>query len=445
MQKSNVLSTQPYKGTQDFFPEDMLLRRYVYDTWREVCEAFGYEEYQTPLLEAAEIYRAKSGDEVGGKELFTLTDLAGRELAVRPEMTPSVTRMVARKYPQMPKPIRLYNISTFARNERPQRGRNREFTQLNVDIFGEDGLLADVEILSLAVEIMDAFGAPASSYVVKLNSRKLIDLFLEQIMQISDQDKVFVTRLMDKYEKLSEVEFQESAVQVGLKQEAIDAINQWMGIVSLEELVKVFPQLAGSEAVQELTFIKDTLQELGYREEVIVFAPGLVRGFDYYDGMVFEVFDLHPENNRSLFGGGRYNGLADLFGGEQFPAVGCAPGDETFALFLQSWNLVPDFSDMVTVFLPLLIDDVNSVLQRANELRYVGLPVITGTKKTTIANALKDANRKNVTWVLIIGDDEVQKGVFALKNLKTGEQQTLSSVDEVVEMIQSTNDENHTS
>lgn len=445
MAKSNVLSTQPYKGTQDFFPEDMLLRRYIYDVWRDVCELFGYEEYQTPLLEAAEIYRAKSGDEVGGKELFILTDLAGRELAIRPEMTPSVTRMVARRYQQWQKPIRLFNISNFARNERPQRGRNREFTQLNVDIFGDESLLADVEILTLAIEIMEAFGAPASSYIVKLNNRKLLNIFLEQIVQVSEEDKVFVTRLLDKYEKLSELEFQDSAVQLGLKQEAIDAINQWMGVASLDELVAAFPQLADTEAVQELTFIMGTLAEVGYAEEVVVFAPGLVRGFDYYDGMVFEVFDLHPENNRSLFGGGRYNGLANLFGAEQFPAVGCAPGDETLALFLGSWDLVPDFLDMVTVFLPLLVDNSAPVLQLAHELRYAGLPVVTGTKKTTVANALKDADRKNVMWVLILGEDELQKGTFALKNLKTGEQQTLSSVEAVAEMVQSTNDENYTS
>jgi len=437
MAKSNVLSTQPYKGTQDFFPEDMLLRRYIYDVWRDVCELFGYDEYQTPLLEAAEIYRAKSGDEVGGKELFTLTDLAGRELAIRPEMTPSVTRMVARRYQQWQKPIRLFNISSFARNERPQRGRNREFTQLNVDIFGEESLLADVEILSLAIEVMEAFNAPESSYIVKLNSRKLLDLFLSEVVRVADADKVLVTRLMDKYEKLSEIEFQDSAAQLGLTQEVTDLINQWIAITSLDELETRFPQLAGTDALQDLMYILRTLTGLGHAEDAVVFSPGLVRGFDYYDGMVFEVFDLHPENRRSLFGGGRYNGLANLFGGDEFPAVGCAPGDETLALFLESWGLIPDFSDTIRVFLPILIDDITSLLQLAHELRFAGLPVVTGTKQVTIANALKDADRRDITWVLLVGEEEVQKGTFALKNLKSGEQQTFSSVEDIAEMVQS--------
>lgn len=435
MPNGNVLSTQPYKGTQDFFPEDMRVRRHIFETWRKVCESFGYEEYQTPLMEEAAIYRAKSGDEVGGKELFTLTDLAGRELAIRPEMTPSVTRMVARRYAQWAKPIRLFNISNFARNERPQRGRNREFWQLNFDIFGEGSHLADVEILWMALEIMDAFNPPSGSFVVKLNSRKLINSFLETL-KIQASDKVLVTRLMDKYEKLTEVEFAEYAVEVGVGQEDLNRIYAWMQLDSLPTLTEQFPEISQTEGYQELLSIYASIRELGYSEDRVVFAPGLVRGFDYYDGMVFEVFDTHPENTRSLFGGGRYNGLAGLFGIEPFPAVGCAPGDETLALFLRSWDIVPQKSHFV-VFVPQLTDSSNMVLQTAHQLRYTGIAVVNGLKKVSIVNALKEADQKGYEWVVLLGQDEVTKGDYTLKNMKTGDQSSYPSVEEIAKVIQS--------
>ena len=209
------LSTQPYKGTKDLFPQDFKVQKFIFDNWRRVCECFGYEEYQTPILEPAEIYRKKSGEDIGGKELFTLTDLSGRELALRPELTPSVTRMVAQKYKEWPKPIRLFSIGSFYRNERPQRGRSREFWQLNADIFGEESIYADIEILRLALELILAFNPPEGSFTVAINSRKILNGVLE-VAKIPQEIRASTLRVLDKWTKIGSEKCEEMLKELGL-------------------------------------------------------------------------------------------------------------------------------------------------------------------------------------------------------------------------------------
>ncbi|MCA9390052.1 histidine--tRNA ligase [candidate division WWE3 bacterium] len=436
MSKSNVLSNQPYRGTQDFFPEEMRIRRFIFDTWRSVCEAFGYEEYQTPLLEEANLYRAKSGDEVGGKELFTLTDLKGRELAIRPEMTPSVTRMVSRKINELPKPVRLFNISNFMRQERPQRGRNREFWQLNFDVFGTDAVSADLEILLMAISIMQRLGAPEGSFKVYLNSRKLLNAFVDRILGSDSDQKSDFVRILDKYEKMDPAEFEKTMTEsFALESASIHEISQWMS-GNFEASQSWLNDQAG---YQEVTQLLSMLKELGY-EQIAEFRAGLVRGFDYYDGMIFEVFDTNPENSRSLFGGGRYNGLASLFGVNNFPAVGCAPGDETLALFIKTWNIEIGMAETTVLYIPQLTESVSEALTSARVLRSKGLSVVSGLEKETISQALSTANKRNYRWVLLIGEDEIVNKVYTIKNLETGEQQECPSLEDVFEMIQSSSE-----
>jgi len=199
MKKDQPISNLPPKGTYDWFPQEFKVRKYIFDKWRKVCTSFGYEEYLTPIVESAEVYRAKSGEDVGGKELMTMTDRAGRELAIRPEMTPSVTRMVTRIYEQSQKPLRLFSIANFMRNEKPQRGRNREFWQLNYDVFGSDSVMADLEIIQIGLEIMLAFQPPKNSFTVFINNRALIDFILNQVAKITEEQRVEVVRTLDKW------------------------------------------------------------------------------------------------------------------------------------------------------------------------------------------------------------------------------------------------------
>lgn len=420
-----TLSNQPPKGTSDWMPDEFAIRKYIFDTWRKVCESFGYEEYLTPLIESADVYRAKSGEDLGGKELWTLKDLADREFAIRPEMTPSVTRMVTKMYQDSPKPIRLFSIANFMRNEKPQRGRNREFWQLNFDIFGSDSLNADIEVLQIALEIMLAFNPPKNSFVMNINNRKLIDFILNEIAQVTEDQRRETVRILDKWDKLSKEEF-ESRLQkdANLQPEQIKKLATFMKSTTGEELSKNLPEIQDSQGLQEANETMEALTEMGY-SDWINFSPNIIRGFDYYDGMVFEVFDTNPENNRSMFGGGRYNGLASIFGSQSFPAVGCAPGDETTKLFLEAWNLLDQVkqSQKKKYYVPLLDnsfveqrDTVSSILRKNTNI------VTDGLEEQRLGKALEWANKKEYDFTVIVGENEINKGGYTIKNMETGEQ-----------------------
>ncbi|USN57578.1 MAG: ATP phosphoribosyltransferase regulatory subunit [Candidatus Peribacteria bacterium] len=266
-----------------------------------------------------------------------MTDRDGNisELALRPEMTPSVTRMVAARYPQLPKPIRWFSIANFYRNERPQRGRNREFWQLNVDLFGETGERGLLEILQLAMELMIAFQPPKDSWSLALNHRGLINAVLDSL-DIDSSRQTDVVRTMDKFHKLDSKTFDDILVGYGLSAKQAHSIRNFLVCENVERVIEQFPSVADHVAVMELQQTIDDLKKLDY-SDVVRFDASLMRGFDYYDGVVFEVFDHHPDNNRALFGGGCYDGLADIFGvKDSISAVGFAPGDETMKLFLES-------------------------------------------------------------------------------------------------------------
>lgn len=422
------LSNKPPKGMADWWPDEFAVRSYIFDTWRRINRQFGYEEYMTPILENAEIYRAKSGEDVGGKELMTMTDRGGREMAIRPEMTPSVTRMVTRYYKQAPKPMRLFSIANFIRNERPQRGRNREFWQLNSDIFGTESVNADTEILQLALEIMLAFEPPQGSFHLNINHRKLIDAVIGEVAAVPDEQRTQTVRTLDKFDKLPADKFATILDDLGLSEQTTRSLSRFMQCKTADQLITHFPQLENNAGYQEIKALMTALNENGYGDWV-VFNPSIIRGFDYYDGMVFEIFDNHPDNNRALFGGGRYNGLGSIFGAADLPAVGFAPGDETLKLFLEAWELVPErpFA-YTTLFFPLLDDALyTSGLGIVRQLRAAGLNVEQGIEKQSFRQAFKYADSKKFSHIILYGSNEAEKGIVALKDLQSGEQVELST------------------
>lgn len=432
------LTNQPLKGTSDWQPEEFAIRQYIFNTWRKINRQFGYEEYLTPIFESADIYRAKSGEDVGGKELMVTRDRAGRELAIRPEMTPSVTRMVTKFYRQVPKPLRLFSIANFWRNERPQRGRNREFWQLNTDIFGSESLNADIEIIQLALECMLALHPPKDSFILYLNHRHLIDAILTDIAHIPPDLSLPTVRLLDKFEKIGRDGFTQALHDIGLDDAVIGHLIRFLEISDEKELLTLFPELAKNPGFLEINRIFKILTETGYGEW-IAFNPSIIRGFDYYDGMVFEVFDRHPDNNRAMFGGGRYNGLANLFGKVDIPAVGFAPGDETTRIFIENWDLVPDeLLKNQGIYLPLLADGLaNHTNKLARDLRNASLNVEQGLEVQTLKQALNYANKKKFSYVIIYGPDEAQKGMLSLKNMETGEQSDYSNED-IIPIVRTT-------
>lgn len=430
------ISNLPAKGTYDWLPEELIIRKYIFDTWRKVCLSFGYLEYLTPLLENAEIYRAKSGEDVGGSELLTLKK-DEEELAIRPEMTPSVTRMVSRIYGNTPKPIRLFSIANFYRFQKPQKGRNREFWQLNCDIFGAESIDAEVEIITMAIEILKAFGATSEQFIVYLNDREVIEAVVKKALNVPEDKVKVATRILDKFEKISREELKER-----LEKEAgalFEDYDNFYGFLSRDEKnMSQFTEkyLKEEKGMQRLKELSNILESLGYGE-YIIFNPSMVRGFDYYDGIIFEVFDKRAflestgiKTNegvvRSLFGGGRYNGLASIFGQQSFPAIGFAPGDETTKLFLESYNLIPKNLKGESYFIPLLSATLRqNVNTLALKLRAEGKTVITGLEAMPLGKALSLADKLNANYAVILGEDEVKNGTYLLKDMATGNQESL--------------------
>ncbi|OHA20811.1 MAG: hypothetical protein A2849_03430 [Candidatus Taylorbacteria bacterium RIFCSPHIGHO2_01_FULL_51_15] len=304
------LSTEPYKGVRDFYPEDMAVQNYIFSVWRTVAEKFGYEEYAASLLEPVELYRSKGSDEIVNEQMFTFKDRGDREVALRPEMTPSLARMVAAKRKSLKFPLRWYSIPNCFRYERPQRGRRREHWQLNADLVGIAGVEAEVEIISLAHHIMKEFGADDSDFEIRIGAKGIITEKLNQ-KNISEEHHKKIFQLIDKKGKMPEEERMLELKNLGVDFEITESAH-----------VKQLRVLLTKKGVKNTEF-----------------DPHIVRGFDYYTGMVFEVFDTHEENRRSLFGGGRYDNLLEMFGVEPVPTVGFGMGDVTIRDFLETHGL----------------------------------------------------------------------------------------------------------
>lgn len=423
-----ALPLTPPRWTKDRFPEEFRVRTYIFSTWRNVCQSFGYQEYLWPLVESADLYRAKSGEDVWWTELTLLTDKEGKisDIALRPEMTPTVTRMVASAYATLPKPVKRFSIANFYRNERPQRGRNREFWQLNIDMFGEEGRGADIEILQMAIEIVLAFGASQEMFTVHINHRHLVTVWLEQCLDIPDHLHTELIRVMDKKNKISAEQLHDQLQARWCTSQQADSIVAFLDYTSLDALIAAYPDLQSESAYQELQAILEDMVALGY-EDYVAFAPSLMRWFDYYNGMVFEVFDHHPDNNRAMFGGWRYNGLAEIFGVSSFPAVGCAPWDESFRLFLEAHDLLPEVPTAnARVYFPLLDEDLLVPTMRiAQQMRLQGWHVTHTISSKKMRKVFELAEKWWYTHVVIAGQQELDAGEVLLKELATRTEQKI--------------------
>lgn len=418
----STLTSQPYKGTRDYYPEDKRIQNYIFSVWRKVAESFGYEEYGASILEPLDIYTAKSGQELANEQTYTFIDRGGRTVAIRPEMTPTVSRMVAARRQELAYPARLYSIANFMRYERPQRGREREFWQLNVDIFGDDGVTAEAEIITLADSVMKSFGASPEDYVIKINNRKLINFMMAQYLGLDAIQAQIMVKLLDRKNKISEQDFTDQVNEVFGDQAEI-------GLPKIEKLLRATSmadlpaEIRDSSAVREVQELFTLLE----RNEVksLVFDITLMRGLDYYTGMVFEVFDTNPENSRSLFGGGRYDGLVGLFGAEPISAVGMAPGGTTVEDFLRTHGLLPRLRSTTQVYISALGDVSREATKLARELRNKNINIeldITGRK---LDRQIKIAIKKDIPYILFIGEDEVGSGVYTLKDIAKSEEYKL--------------------
>ncbi len=415
-----TLSPQPYKGTRDYYPEEKAVQNYIFETWRKTVQSFGYKEYGTPLLEPLEVYMAKSGDELANEQTYSFTDRGGRTVAIRPEMTPSVSRIVAARRQEFAYPARLFSIANFMRYERPQRGREREFWQLNVDMFGSDGVAAEAEVLQLADMLLKGFGATSDMYTIKVNNRKLINFVMANYLGLDEVQSSAMIKLLDRKDKVpTEVFNEQAAIILNNSETRIDQLSILLAARSMADLPE---SITNSEAVSEIRELFTLLDKL--QIESVVFDITLMRGLDYYTGMVFEVADTDPENNRSLFGGGRYDGLVGMFGVEPVSAVGFAPGLTTTQLFLRSHKLLPELKPEVDLYVASIGDTALQALQLATELRKSGASVEVDVSGRKFDKLLKTADKKNVTEIVFVGESEVSSGEYRAKNLASGVERT---------------------
>ncbi len=428
------LSTQPYKGTRDFYPEDLRRQKWTFGKIREVVERFGFEEYNAPILEPLELYAAKTGEEIVNEQTYQFEDRGGRKVAIRPEMTPSVSRMVAARRQELAYPMRMYNIGNRMRYERQQRGRLREFWQLDVDIFGVDSNAAELEAIQVADQVLQSFGAKRKMYTIKVNSRELIEDLLLGVLELNETQALAVTKLVDRLNKMERKTFEAELSKLFTIQHLKDGKLELLKAFLFEQdwakapYTQLKPEIVAT--VQELL---ESLTSSGITN--VEFDPTLMRGFDYYTGIVFEVFDSNPENNRSMFGGGRYSGLVGLFGVEPIEAVGFAMGDVTLANFLESNKLMRPLRPETEVYVILIGDVFEAAQPVIADLRQMGLNVavdITGRKPD---KQIKAAAKKGIRYALFIGEEELKTGKYKLKDLLDGKEEA-HSPQRLVSMIQ---------
>jgi len=421
------LSTQGYRGTRDFYPNELRVRTWIYDRIRSVLKGFGYEEYAGPIVEPFELYAAKSSEEIVSDQLYHMVDRGERRIAIRPEMTPTLARMVASKYRELPRPIRWYSIPTCMRYERPQRGRLREFDQLNVDVFGGTGVDEDVEIVLTAAEILRALGATPESFEVRVNHRGLVNDFLYGAMGLPLDLKGPLLRLLDKRDKLSAEEFSEQGEKLGLDAAQRARLEDFLNAPADDVEKFVEGRADNALALKERLRVLEALLPPG----MVKFDASVMRGFDYYTGLVFEVYDRHPDNRRALFGGGRYDNLVGAFGVDPLPGIGYGAGDVGLLNFCEVHGLIPTLVKGTQVSVVRFSEaDRVSALALAGLLRNVGLAVESPLTAQKFGKQIQAAEKVGASAVAFRGDAELAAGTFAVKWLSTGTQDIFANTEE---------------
>jgi len=427
------LPTQPYKGSRDFYPEDKRVQKHLFSVWRKVLERYGYEEYDAPILESLEIYLAKTSEEIVSEQTYSFEDRGGRKVTIRPEMTPSVSRMVAAKRQELAYPLRWYSIPELWRYERPQKGRLRQHWQLNVDMFGVAGIEAEAEIIQVADAILQEFKAKREDYTIRLNSRALMDEITKNVLELDSVQSTTLARLIDRMHKMEHAEFVGllNAVFTPTQRDA-GAADNLLKILKAKSLGELPKDIMNSVAAMKLAELAGLLAKRGITNAV--YDPTLMRGFDYYTDIVFEVFDNDPENNRSMFGGGRYDGLVGMFGVEPVPTIGFGMGDVTFMNFLESHNLMPHIPSETDAYVILIGDVAERAQSTLDELRKSGINLAVDISGRKLDKQLKTAVKKQIPYAIFIGEKELEDQQLKIKHLDTGSEE-VRSVPRIVSIV----------
>ena len=415
---------QSVKGTRDFYPEQMAVRTWLYNILRNVAASFGYQEFEAPILETLELYAAKSSDEIVREQSYVFADRSGTQITLRPELTPSLARMVAQRQNRLTFPLRWWSFGPFWRYERPQKGRSREFFQWNVDLLGADSPEADAENVAVLATLFQTVGLTPKEVLILVSDRRLLDAQLTAF-KVPEESRAAISAWIDRRGKMAPEVWEAYGSELGLSGEQVAKIKEMLGNKGLWQ-----------QSLELSRFFK-AVEILGIGEYV-QFDASIVRGFTYYTGTVFEAWEVGGDIRRSILGGGRYDNLLADVGGEKLPAVGFAMGDVVMLLLLEKYGLLPKnlpispAQVLVTVFNQehLLVS-----FQLAKELRTAGVKVICYPEPEKLPRQFKYADRIGMRAVIVIGPDEVERGEVTIKDLARSEQWTLKR-EEMVPVIQ---------
>ena len=400
------------KGTRDFYPDEMTRRQWLIGKAREASELYGYEHYDGPCLESLELYAAKSGEELVKEQAFVFPDRDGDPITLRPELTPTLARMVAQKQNELVYPLRWWSFGPFWRYERPQKGRTREFFQWNIDLIGDDSLMADAELIAVAAKFLKLIGLTSETVKLKVNNRHLMEAVFNRL-GIPNEIAPSVLKMIDKIDKLPAAVWDEKVLELGLSSSQLDQIKSVLGNSELwresVELVELFDILKGLGAM-----------------DYVVYDPKIIRGLDYYTGTVFEAYDTKSEF-RAILGGGHYANLVADVGGNPLPGVGFAMGDVVINLVLEAYGLYPErLAEKDAIFVTVFNADLKfKSLAIAAQLREAGLKVVMNLTDEKLTKQLKFADRLGLGKAIIAGPDEAAAGQVVVKNLRTREQEVI--------------------
>lgn len=442
-----ALTKSPYRGTRDFFPKEMRTRNFIFQKMAEVSERFAYEPYDGPILEEVDLYRAKSGEELINEQIYSFKDRGDREVAIRPEMTPTLARMVAQVHREVAKPIRLYSIPNLMRYEKPQKGRLREFWQFNADIFGA-GTDGEIEILQLAVALMKSYGATSEHFEILVNDRRFVDFVFAGLIGLEPVLTKKLYKLVDAKNKMPEEKF--SAEVRSITSDEIKA-KIFEDFVSLKNMadVKAFVDHIFSEiSISDLHHFKSSapfsvsghitplfktfekLEQQGL-SEYVKFDPSIVRGLDYYTGLVFEIFDKHPENRRAIAGGGSYANLLQIFNETALEGIGIGLGEVPLTDFLNTHKLMPDFSkaDVDYLVAYLVPEAEKAAVELSTQLRNHNHKVEMYFGDAKPKKIYTYSEKKNFKKICFIGEEELKNGEVKVKDIAARTETTMKLKD----------------
>ncbi len=405
-------------GFRDFYPEDLAFRNHLFATWRSVAARYGFEEYDGPPLEPLELYTRKSGDEIVA-QLYSFKDKGDREVALRPEMTPTLARMVAARGQALKKPIRWFSIPQLFRYERQQRGRLREHFQLNMDIIGEAGPLADAELIAAGLDILRAFGLGPQDVQARLSDRRVLRTLLLG-RGLTEHQLPAAFGAIDKTERVPNDALGEMLGDAGVGKRETDAVFEIAGLKGLDAVTAALGKVkGGEEAGEPLRTAVEALGAMGLGDFVAVDLT-IVRGLAYYTGIVFELFDA-KKALRAISGGGRYDGLLKELGGLDLPALGFGMGDVVLGELLKERGALPKASTELGAFLVAVgAEDVATVLHLAHALRDRGIAVEFGLRQAAVRKQLELAAARGAPRAVIVGPDERAAGVVVVRDLHRG-------------------------